>query len=129
MDDSLKSAFYESLSAYKNVDWFVEEVIKLEHKMAIYFKNTKKDNIMIQEDKEDFDKINNNICRFSHKIIESDKVRDHCHLTSKYRGPAHDNCKINVTQKQSNFRPFIFHKFSNYDCHPIFKQLVDNKKD
>ena len=63
------------------------------------------------------------------KNIESDKVRDHCHLTGKYRGPAHSKCNINVTQKQSNFIPFIFHNFSNYDCHMFFKKLVDKKKD
>ena len=59
----------------------------------------------------------------------SDKVRDHCHLTGKYRGPAHNTCNINVTQKQSNFIPFIFHNFSNYDCHMFFKKLVDKKND
>ena len=25
--------------------------------------------------------------------------------------------------------PFIFHNFSNYDCHPFFKKLVDKKGD
>ena len=59
----------------------------------------------------------------------SDKVRDHCHLTGKYRGPSHSKCNINVTQKQCNFIPFIFHNFSNYDCHKFFKKLVDKKKD
>ena len=59
----------------------------------------------------------------------SDKVKDHCHLTSDYRGPAHSKCNINVTQKQSNFLSFIFHNFSNYDCHMFFKKLVDKKKD
>ena len=54
--------------------------------MAFYFKNTKEDIIMTQEDKEDFEK--NNICRFCEKEILSDKVRDHCHLTGNYRGPA-----------------------------------------
>ena len=63
------------------------------------------------------------------KKILSDKVRDHCHLSGKYRGPAHNTCNINVTQKQSNFIPFIFHNFSNYDCHMFFKKLVDKKKD
>ena len=55
--------------------------------MAFYFKNTKKDIIMTDEDEEDYRK--NNICRFCKKNIESNKVRDPCHLTGKYRGPAH----------------------------------------
>ena len=63
------------------------------------------------------------------KIIESDKVRDQCHLTGIYRGPAHNNCNNNVTQKQSEFIPFIFHNFSKYDCFMFFKKLVDKKKD
>ena len=92
---------------YNNVDWFVDEVLKLENKMAFYFKKTKKDVIMTEEDQENFK--NSNICRFCEKIIESDKVRDHCHLTGKYRGPAHIICNINVTQELSNFLPFIFH--------------------
>ena len=70
---------------------------------------------------------NNNICRFCEKEIIDNKVRDHCHLTGKYRGAAHIKCNINVTQKQSNFIPFIFHKLSNYDCHLFFKKLVDKK--
>ena len=95
--------------------------------MAFYFKETKKEIIMKQEDEEDFK--NNNICRFCEKEILSDKVRDHCHLTGKYRGPAHNTCNINVKQKDSNFIPFAFHNFSNYDCHMFFKRLVDLKKD
>ena len=63
------------------------------------------------------------------KNIESDKVRDHCHLTGNYRGPAHSICKISVTQDQNNFIPFIFHNFSNYDYHMSFKKLIDKKND
>ena len=94
--------------------------------MAFYFKNTKKEINMTDEDEEDYR--NNNICRFCEKNIECDKVRDHCHLTSRYRGSAHSKYNINVTQKQSNFIPFIFHNFSNYDCHMFFKKLFDKKK-
>ena len=94
--------------------------------MAFYFKNTKKDVILTQEDKEDFE--NNNICRFCEKNIESGKVRDHCHLTGKYRGPAHNICNINLSQQQKNIIPFIFHNFSNYDCHMFFRKLADLKK-
>ena len=63
------------------------------------------------------------------KKIESDKVRDHCHLTGDYRGPSRSKCTFNVTQKQSIFIPFVFHNFINYDCHMFFKKLVDKKND
>ena len=86
--------------------------------MACYFKKTKKDINMTKEDEKDFK--NNNICRFCLKNIECDKVRDHCHLTAKYEDPAHSKCNISVTQDKSNFIPFIFHIFSNYDCHMFF---------
>ena len=95
--------------------------------MAFYFKNTKKDIILTEKDEEDHR--NFNICRFCEKNIESDKVGDHCHLTGKYRGPAHNTCNINVMQKQSNFIPFIFHNFSDYDCHLFFKSMVDKNSD
>ena len=95
--------------------------------MVFYFKNTNKDIIMTDKDEEDYKY--NNVCRFCEKIIESDKVRDHCHLTGNYTGPAHSKCNINVTQKQSKFIPFIFHNFSNFDCHMFFKKLVDKKND
>ena len=127
LEDVLKSEYYKSPLGFDNVDWFVDEVIKLENKMAFYFKNTKKDIIMTEEDGEDYR--NNNICRFCEKEIISDKVSDHCHLTLKYRGPAHSKCIINVTQDQSSFIPFIFHNFNNYDCHMFFKKLFGKKKD
>ena len=121
----MKSDYYKSPLGYNNVDWFVDEVIKLEIEMAFYFKNTKKDIIMTEENEEDY-RINI-ICRFCEKNIESDKVRDHCHLSGKYRGPAHSICNFNVTQDQSNFITFIFHNISIYDCHMFFKKLVDKK--
>ena len=105
----------------------MDEVIRLENEMTFYFKSTKEDIIMTEEDEEDFQSIY--ICRFSEKIFESDKARDHCHLRNKNRGPAHSKCSINVTQKQSSFMPFVFHNFSNYDCHLSSEKLVDKKND
>ena len=74
---------------------------------------------MTEEIEEDFQKYN--LCRFCKKSTEFDGVRAHCHLTGKYRGPAHGICNINVTQEQSNFKPFLFNNFSNYVCHLFLK--------
>ena len=97
LEDVLQSGYHKSPLGYDNVDWFVDEVIKLENKKAFYFKNTKKHIIMTEEDEEYYKNIN--IFRFCEKVIESDKVRDHCHLIGEYRGPAHSKCNNNVTQK------------------------------
>ena len=67
MDDVLKSGYHKSPLGYNNVDWFVDEVKKLENKMAFFFKNTTKDIIMTEEDEEEFR--NNNNCRFCEKKI------------------------------------------------------------
>ena len=127
LEDVLKSEYYKSLLGHENVNWFVHEIIKLENKMNFWFKNTKKDIILTEEENQDFE--NDNICRFCQKYIETDKVRDHCHLTGKYRGPAHNECNLQVKQRDSNFITFGLHNFSNYDCHMFFKTLVDRKKD
>ena len=52
---------------------------------------------------------------FVRKNTESDKFGDHCYLTGKFRRAAHKTCNINVTQKQSDFLPFVFHNFRFYD--------------
>ena len=52
MEDVLQSSYYTFSVGYSNEDWFVDEVIKLENKMAFYFKNTKKDIIMTEEEEE-----------------------------------------------------------------------------
>ena len=123
----LKSDYHKSPLGHENVNWFVDEIIKLENQMNFWFKNTNNDIIMTEENKQDFE--NDNICRYCEKYIEIDKVRDHCHLTGKYRGSAHNECNLKVKQKDSNLITIGLHNFSNYDCHMFFKTLVDRKKD
>ena len=90
--------------------------------MAFCFKNTRKDIIMTVKDVEVY--IDRNTCRFSEKN-SIDKIRDHCHLTCKNKGPARITCNIIVTQQQSFVVPFTFHNFSKNDCHMFFKRFVD----
>ena len=64
-----------------------------------------------------------NTCGICKKLIDNDdeKVRDHCHITSKFKGAAHWDCNINfeLTKKI----PVIFHNLKGYDSHLIFSEL------
>ena len=72
LEDILKSEYYKSPLGYNNVDWFVDEVIKLENKMAFVFKNTNKDIIMTADDESDYRNIV--ICRFCGKTSNLTKL-------------------------------------------------------
>ena len=55
------------------------------------------------------------------------KVRDHCHYTSKYRGPAHRSC--NLRYKILTYIPVVFHNFSGYDAHLFIRELGKKTND
>ena len=95
--------------------------------MTFYFKDIQKNIITTEKDEENCRIFI--IRRFCEKNNESVEVRDHCHLTVKYRGPAYSICNNNVTQHQSSIILFLFHNFIKYDCHMFFKKLVDKKSD
>ena len=49
------------------------------------------------------------------------KVRDHCHHTSRYRGPAHSLC--NLRYRIPSYIPVVFHNLLGYDTHLLIKEL------
>ena len=59
-------------------------------------KNFNKELLMTKEDNEDF-KNPTKFWIFNNNYIDSDvKVRDHCHITGKYRGSVHRDYNINL---------------------------------
>ena len=54
-------------------------------------KNFKK---ITKQDQENYK--NAKVCHICEKKLNDDKVWDHCHITGKYRGAAHDNCNKNM---------------------------------
>ena len=58
-------------------------------------------------------------------VEENPIVKDHCHLTGKFRGLAHNKCNLNARKAHTSFVPILFHNFSGYDCHLIFEKLVN----
>ena len=59
-------------------------------------------------------------CWICKKIIgnKDEKVRDHCHITGKFRGSAHWDCNINFQLNKKI--PAIFHNLKGDDSHLIF---------
>ena len=54
-------------------------------------------------------------------------MRDHCHLSGKFRGAAHEAC--NLKYKIPNFILVVFHNLSGYDSHLFLKTLGNSKGD
>ena len=112
INDNVPQLFIESL----------EEDIK-----EIYnrFKIPKK-MVMTAKDKINYKKAT--ICHICERGIPKEgddprfkKVRDHCHLTGKFRGAAHSMC--NLKYRLPKFFPVIFHNLSGYDSHLFIKNL------
>ena len=53
---------------------------------------------------------------------ERSKVRDHCHLSGKMRGTAHNKC--NLEYRVPKFFPVVMYKLSGYDSHLFIKKLT-----
>ena len=117
--------FSKSIVVYrgKNAAYKFIKAIFQEHKYCkkIMKQHFNKNLVMTEEEEHLFQQSDN--CWICKKLIDNDdeKVRDHCHITSKFRGAAHWKCNINfqLTKKI----PVIFHNLKGYDSHLIFSEL------
>ena len=55
---------------------------------------------------------NSTLCHICHEELGEDRVRDHCHLSGKFRGAAYEVC--NLKYKVPKFFPVVFHNLSGY---------------
>ena len=83
--------FYRVKNAAKFIKAILEEYNYCRKVMKNHFN---KNSIMTEEDEETFQ--SSNECCGSEKRIDDQekKVRDHCHITKKFRGAAHVNLKL-----------------------------------
>ena len=78
-----------------------------------------KEMIFTEEDIKHFNKASD--CWICGEKLENDRVRDHCHFTGRYRGPAHNKCNLKY-RKPKNISVF-FHNLSGYDSHLFIKKI------
>ncbi|XP_068707786.1 uncharacterized protein [Montipora foliosa] len=105
-------------AVYKFMEAMLEEVKYCKKIMKKYFNKPLR---MTEDDEKEFQKANEcHIC--NKKYNENDvRVRDHCHITGKYRGSAHQDCNLNfrLTEKI----PVMFHNLRGYDSHFIMQEI------
>ena len=82
-----KTAVYRFIEAILNEYDYCKKMIK---------KHFNRNLIMSAEEEERFQLSNN--CWIRDRLFDAgdDKVRDHCHITGKYRGAAYSSCNINL---------------------------------
>ena len=132
----LKNSDYDNLNLEKDgyikyfgedcVERFINEMLEIESYMKTYFKNELENNL--DTIPEIYDQTTSWLCEkeFTPKDLKDNPVvRDHCHLTGRFRGLAHNNCNLNTRKAHTSFVPILFHNFSGYDCHLIFEKLVN----
>ena len=113
-------------AVYNFMEKMIEEV---EWCKSIIKKHFNKPLVMTEENKLDFESANHcHICknRYSEEDI---RVRDHCHITGKYRGSAHQDCNLKLRISPTNIQiPVFFHNLRGYDSHFIMQQIGEIAK-
>ena len=85
---------------------------------------------MTKENEEKFQKAEE--CHICNKKYTADdiRVRDHCHITGKFRGSAHQECNLQLRLNPDKIKiPVIFHNLRGYDSHFIMQEIGAIVKD
>ena len=83
------------------------------------YKHFNKDIILTKDDEQNFKNADN--CYICNKkyLAKDICVIDHCHITGKYRGSAHQDCNINY--RLTDKTPVIFYNLKGYASHFIMQ--------
>ena len=112
-------------AVYKFMEKMLEEV---EYCKAVVKKCFNKPLVMTEDDEQCFRTMDGcHIC--GEKYTDKDvRVRDHCHITGKFRGSAHQECNLKLRIKPEDIKiPVIFHN-RGYDSHFIMQQIGEIAK-
>lgn len=113
--DASQSYYRENRSA-QNIQWFVKELYETALRIdRILPQPLPADAVLTSADTH---------CHICEKPFKAGDIRtrDHCHLTTKYRGAAHQLCNL---QYQDSYKiPIMFHNLSGYDAHLLIQQLA-----
>ena len=104
------------------VNKFVEAILEeMNYCIKVIKKHFNKNLVMLAKDEQRFQ--SSNKCWICNKLFDvgDSKVRDHDHITGKYRGSAHWSRNINL--KPTKIAPVIFHNLKGHDSHLIMQEI------
>ena len=113
-------------AVYKFMDRMPEEV---EYCKGVIKKKFNKPLVMSDNDELRFKPMDKcHICGV--KYTDKDVcIRDHCHITGKFRGSAHQECNLKLRIEPEDIKtPVIFHNLRDYDSHFIMQQIGEIAK-
>ncbi|KYN28549.1 hypothetical protein ALC57_02028 [Trachymyrmex cornetzi] len=124
----MRCSYDNSLSSYhfrrdeNSIAWFARQLQNLAHRVKDIISANVLMEVLYKQQWETCRSATR--CYICGKLFAPDdtRVRDHCHLTSKFRGPAHSNCNLNY--KNSFNIPVVFRNLSGYDAHFIIKEIA-----
>ncbi|KAL9954396.1 hypothetical protein ACROYT_G041929 [Oculina patagonica] len=134
----IKDYFLDSLPVWKSEEGSVYTYDGQWHKKCYY--NAKKEldsSILIQkrlilkrlteeEHKEAAEEQDDCLCCGQPLLRQNfrDAVKDHCHITGKYRGAAHNACNLKMRIKPKTDQiPVVFHNLRGYDAHHLMQAM------
>lgn len=116
-----KGCVFKPIAVYRGpnaVDHFLENILEEEEKLkSIMAQN--KPLVVTAEIDEQFE--NATTCYICEKPLGVGGARDHCHMTSEFKGIACNRC--NLQRKSSVSIPVFFHNLRGYDSHLIMQSL------
>ena len=117
VDDKFTKPIVVSRGAYKFVKAILKEYGYCRKVMNKYFNK----NLIMSEEEEQFQ--SKNTCWICENLIDDgdEKLRDHCHITRKFRGTFHWSCNINLQLNKKV--PVIFYNLRGYYSHLVSCEL------
>ena len=113
-------------AVYKFMEKILEEV---KYCKAVIKKHFNKPLVMTEVEEQHFKTMDGcHICgeKYTDKYV---RVRDHCHITGKFRGSAHQECNLKLRIKPEDIKiPVIFHNLLGYDSYFIMQQIGEIAK-